>query len=56
MLKVIRHFCKHHSCRLQSEYVLVGHFWMPTIRQAVVGKWDMIDLIGGAESRLLSNW
>jgi hypothetical protein len=51
MLKVIR-FGKHSSCHIQDEYVLVGCFWKPFIRQAVDDEWDMTDLIGGAVSFL----
>jgi hypothetical protein len=49
MLKVIQCFGKHFSCHLQGECVLVGHFWKPYKGQAVGGKWDVMNLSGGAE-------
>jgi hypothetical protein len=42
MLKVVQHFCIHYSCHLQSEYVLIGHFWMPYIGQVVGSKWEIV--------------
>jgi hypothetical protein len=49
MLKIIQRFDKHCSCHLQREYVIVGHFWKPYIRQAVGGKLNFMVLIGGAD-------
>lgn len=48
MLKVIRHFSKHCSCRLQGECVLFGNFWKPYVGQAADSMQDITDLIGKA--------
>jgi hypothetical protein len=49
MLKIIHRFGKHCSCHLQGEYVLIGRFWNPYIRQTIGCEWYVTDLIGGAE-------
>jgi hypothetical protein len=49
MLKIIQHFGKHCNCHLQSEYVMVGHFWYPYTGQAVGGQLHLMVLIDGAE-------
>jgi hypothetical protein len=48
-------FGKHYSCHLQGECVLVGSFSKPHTEQAVGGEWDVMNMIGGAESGLLSS-
>jgi hypothetical protein len=54
MLRINQYFCKHCSFHLQSEYVMVGHFWKPYIclGQEVGGELDLTVLIGGAGERV----
>jgi hypothetical protein len=46
ILEVIQHFTKYCSCHLQSEYVFVGHFWVPYVEQAVGGKRNAMNMFG----------
>jgi hypothetical protein len=57
MLRIIQYFGKHYSYYLQSECVVVGHFWKPYMGQAVDGKLDLMKVLtGGVKERVVIQW
>jgi hypothetical protein len=49
MLKIIEHFSKNCIFCLQSEYVMVGRFWQPSVGQTVGDELHLMMLISGPE-------